>query len=294
MALIALAADKGAPGVTTAAVALAAVWPQAVLLAECDVAGSDLPYRLPAKGGHPLAQDRGVVSLASAVRGAGPQVVWEHTQELAGGLQVLVGPAQPEQSAAMASAWTPISGMLAGLPGTDVIADCGRVLGESPVVPVLRRADLIVLVARDTVEGVAHLRHGLLAVARAVNAPSSTGSVWQRTVVLLVTDRRRGNESAAQVRKVLADSPGLADVPVLGTLAYDPAAAAGLCGQWGRRLDKSALIASARTVARDTHVRVHARGPDWQGQGAGQWPGTPVAGGAGSLAGPASPSRVAR
>ena len=34
MALIALAADKGSPGVTTAAVALAAVWPRRVMLAE--------------------------------------------------------------------------------------------------------------------------------------------------------------------------------------------------------------------------------------------------------------------
>jgi hypothetical protein len=291
MALIALAADKGAPGVTTAAVALAAVWPRSVLLAECDVAGSDLPYRLPGKGGHPLAQDRGVVSLASAVRGSvGPEVVWEHTQELAGGLPVLVGPAQPEQAAAMASAWTPISGMLAGLPGTDVIADCGRVLGESPVVPVLRRADLIVLIARDTVEGVAHLRHALLAVARAVNAQASSGSVLQRTVVLLVTDRRKGKEAAGQVRRVLAGAPGLGDVPVLGAIAYDPVAAAGLSGQWGRKLDKSALVASARTVARDAHARVHAEGPISQGSGHGR--GVP-AGGSGSWTGPAPASRAA-
>ena len=42
--LIAVAADKGAPGVTTTAVALAAVWPRPVLLAECDPAGGDLVY----------------------------------------------------------------------------------------------------------------------------------------------------------------------------------------------------------------------------------------------------------
>jgi hypothetical protein len=42
MALIALAADKGSPGVTTAAVALAAVWPRRVRLAETDPAGGDL------------------------------------------------------------------------------------------------------------------------------------------------------------------------------------------------------------------------------------------------------------
>ena len=49
MALIAVAADKGAPGVTTASVALAAVWPRPVLLAECDPAGGD--SGLPAAGG---------------------------------------------------------------------------------------------------------------------------------------------------------------------------------------------------------------------------------------------------
>ncbi len=44
MALTALAADKGSPGVTTAAVALAAVWPRRVLLAEADPVGGALVY----------------------------------------------------------------------------------------------------------------------------------------------------------------------------------------------------------------------------------------------------------
>ncbi len=262
MAVIALAADKGSPGVTTAALALAAVWPRPVLLAECDAAGSDLPYRLPGQGGQPLAQDHGVVSLASAVRGsADPQVVWEHTQKLAGGLPVLVGPSFPEQSAAMAGAWAPIAGMLADLEGTDVIADCGRVLGETPVLPVLRRAALIALVARDSVDGVAHLRHALMAVPRAVNAHASSpgGSVLARTVVLLVADRRRARHAAGQVRQVLAAAPGFGEVPVL-VLADDPDAAAGLAGQWGRRLDRSALIASARIVAQAAYSQVHGDG----------------------------------
>ncbi len=261
MALIAVLADKGAPGVTTSAVVLAAVWPQPAVLAECDVAGGDLPYRLPRCGGVPLAQDRGLLSLASAVRSPiGPEAVWEHTQQLDGGLPVLVGPTVPEQAAAMAAAWTPISGMFAGLPDTDVVADCGRVLGETPVLPVLRRAELIVFVARHTVEGVAHLRHGLVAVARAVNAHGSpTGvSALHRTAVLLITDGRRGREATREVSQLLAASPGLGDVAVLGALADDPAGARGLSGQWGRRLDRSALVASARPVAQAAHARVHA------------------------------------
>jgi len=83
MALIAVAADKGAPGVTTTALALAAVWPRPVLLAECDPAGGDLVYRLPAADGGRLDQRRGLLSLAVAARrGLQPHQAWEHTQKL--------------------------------------------------------------------------------------------------------------------------------------------------------------------------------------------------------------------
>lgn len=261
MALVALLADKGAPGVTTSAMVLAAVWPQRVVLAECDVAGGDLPYRLPAAGGRPLAQDRGMLSLASAVRSPlGPEAVWEHTQELDGGLPVLVGPTTPEQARAMAAAWTPISGMLAGLPETDVIADCGRVLGDTPVLPVLRRASLILMVARVSVEGVAHLRHGLVSVARAANAQHSSGaSVLQRTAVLLIADGRRTRECAGEVHAVLAAIPGLGDVPVLGVISEDPGGARGLSGQWDKRLNRSGLVTSGRVVAQAAHSRLHAQ-----------------------------------
>jgi MinD-like ATPase involved in chromosome partitioning or flagellar assembly len=45
MSVLALASAKGAPGVTTAAVALGAVWPRRVLLVEGDPAGGDLAAR---------------------------------------------------------------------------------------------------------------------------------------------------------------------------------------------------------------------------------------------------------
>ena len=118
MALIALAADKGAPGVTTAAVALGAVWPRPALVAECDPAGGDLVYRLPAaassgddaqdragrddRDGGMLNPSRGLLSLAAtARRGLRPQQVAEHCQQLVGGLDVLVGITNAEQAQAM-------------------------------------------------------------------------------------------------------------------------------------------------------------------------------------------------
>ena len=58
MALIAIAADKGAPGVTTACLALSLVWPRPVLLAECDPAGGDVitvADRVPPPGSGTLA-----------------------------------------------------------------------------------------------------------------------------------------------------------------------------------------------------------------------------------------------
>jgi hypothetical protein len=106
MALIAVAADKGARGVTTASVVLAAVWPRPVLLAECDPAGGDLLYRFPAAGGGRLDPGRGLLSLAVAARrGLRPEQVWEHTQALRGGLAVLTGVSTAEQGAGLDPLW---------------------------------------------------------------------------------------------------------------------------------------------------------------------------------------------
>src|SRR6202795_5137213 len=128
MALIAVAADKGGPGVTTASVALAAVWPAPVPLAECDPAGGDIVYRLPGAGGVRLDPRRGLLSLAVAARhGLQPHQVWEHTQKLYGGLDVLAGVNSAEQGAGLDALWGAVGGLLSRIPDADVIADCGRI-----------------------------------------------------------------------------------------------------------------------------------------------------------------------
>ena len=66
--LIALASVKGSPGVTSAALALAAVWPNPVVLVEADPSGGDLTYRCRLSPGAVIESRSGLVGLAAAVR----------------------------------------------------------------------------------------------------------------------------------------------------------------------------------------------------------------------------------
>ena len=169
MALIAVAADKGAPGVTTTATALAAVWPRPVVLAECDPAGGDIVYRLPGAHGGRLDPRRGLLSLAVAARhGLEPGQVWQHAQRLRGGLDVLAGVGNAEQGSGIEPLWGPVGDLLARLPGADVIADCGRLGPDGPYYELLARAAIVVLIIRPSLGEVLRLRDRVATVALAV------------------------------------------------------------------------------------------------------------------------------
>ncbi|MFA1539627.1 hypothetical protein [Actinomadura monticuli] len=272
MALIALAADKGAPGVTTAAVALGAVWPRPVLVAECDQAGGDLVYRLPAAqpdgdgDGGMLNPSRGLLSLAAtARRGLRPDQIAEHCQRLVGGLDVLVGITNAEQAQAMTWLWGPLGRAFAGLAPVDVLADCGRLGAGTPLTELMREADMVVLLTRATLEQVAHLRERVGALTEELRGGPPIG-------VLVLADPRDFRGSVAEVDRIIAGARGRGQVPdpaqgppppgvtVLGGLALDPKGADLLSGQWGGRLDRSLLIRSAREVAADLAGRL-ARSP---------------------------------
>ncbi|MGD0560423.1 MAG: hypothetical protein ABSA93_36325, partial [Streptosporangiaceae bacterium] len=159
MALVSIAADKGAPGVTTTALALAAVWPRPVLLAECDPSGGDLVYRFPNANGEQLDPRRGLLSLAVAARRGGhPGQVWEHVQKLHGGLDVLLGVTNAEQGSGLHLLWGPLGKLLAGLGEVDVIADCGRLGTDGPHYDLLAESTALVLVTRPAFGEVIRLR----------------------------------------------------------------------------------------------------------------------------------------
>jgi hypothetical protein len=251
VALIALAADKGAPGVTTAAVALGAVWPRPVLVAECDQAGGDLVYRLPGEGGM-LNPARGLLSLAAtARRGLRPEQIGEHSQRLVGGLDVLVGLTNAEQAHGLTWLWGPLGRAFAAAAPVDVLADCGRLSAETPLLDLLREADLVVLFTRPTFEQVAHLRERVTALGAELRGGPPVG-------IVVIADPRDYQRTIAEVTRIVSG----AQLPaaVLGGFALDPKGAEMLRGQWGGRLDRSLLIRSARELAGGLAGRLTAQG----------------------------------
>ncbi|WP_326690223.1 hypothetical protein OIE63_25805 [Streptomyces sp. NBC_01795] len=266
MALIALAADKGAPGVTTAAVALSAVWPRRALLAEVDTAGGDLVYRGVGTDGGPLDPNTGLLSLAATARkGLAAEQLWDHAQHLAGGLEVLVGLGNGEQSAGLAGQWDTLGrafGALAESPhpqlAADVIADCGRVGPEAASVALFPHAALVLLVARGEPGQVARVRDRAAALsARLHGGQRGVAQLAQPLIgVLLIAEAQGAAKIASQVNDMLVASR--AGAQVLGVIAYDPAGAEQLAGRRRGRVEKSLLVRSVRKVAADLHQQYGA------------------------------------
>jgi hypothetical protein len=253
MALIALAADKGSPGVTTAALALGAVWPARAIVAECDPAGGDLVYRLPGSDGGPLDPNLGLLSLAAtARRGLHPGQVWEHTQVLSGGLDVLVGLATAEQAGGLSGLWSVFGQALSLIPDADAFADCGRLGPATPMAELMAHAAMVLLLARATPDGVAHLRDRLTVLAAALDRGAM--GAGPSLGVVLVAPPNEGRRAAEQVSSLLHSAQLPANV--VGVLAHDPKGAAMLAGEWSGRLDKSPLIRSAREIVLSLHQRL--------------------------------------
>jgi hypothetical protein len=230
---IALLSAKGAPGVTTCAVLLAAVWPTPAMLVEADPAGGDLRSWYTDAAGTPLRADVGVVSLLSRQAAGAPLSLSEHCHTLPGGLAVLVGPETRTQFELLRAQ---IPQLAAGIRATEqaVLVDLGRVEATGLVTRVLEACAFSLVVCRPTVASIRHTRT-LLAVAP------------QPARVLLI--------GAAAQRRDAAQALGVPPEQVL-VLADDPVSAAALAGGWTRRLDRSPLVSSARQVASLLHAQL--------------------------------------
>jgi hypothetical protein len=246
VAVFALLSGGGAPGVTTAALALTLSWPSQVVLAECDPSGGDVLAGL--LRGH-LPASTGLLQLALEV-GAGSEIpaekLWQQLVELdeEHNRLLLAGISDPRQSAALQSSLPWIADALQAM-SADVVADCGRLDSVAAVRPVLSAASLAVLVVRPT------LRQVSRAVPRIEMLVNLVGR--ERVVILLV------GQGTASSREV-ADTLG---VPVAGQLPDDIKTAAALSDGAGsrRRLDARPLIRAATAAGRGMREAATAAGP---------------------------------
>lgn len=243
MTVYAFASAKGSPGVSTAAAAIAASWPTPAVLVDVDPAGGDVMWRNRTVNGGPLDPDRGLLSLAAAVRrGAAQADLTEHLQQTAMGVDVLVGLASPDQLSGLGAAWAQLPAVFAQH-RTDVLVDCGRVVPGSAAMPVVTGADVVVLVTRPDLPGTAHLRERL----RSLGSTLGIGGPGGKPVGVVVTTDYRDTRSASDLQQ-LFDHERLG-VTVLGIVADDPKAARILSGERVGQLRKTLLGRSANQLA---------------------------------------------
>jgi hypothetical protein len=218
MSLIAVTSAGDAPGATTSAFAFTLTWPEQVLLAECSPAGGRL---LRGYFQCTTPPDRGLWDLGvSAVRDpdAAAEALWEQVLALNEEQERFLLPGLNDPFVAVqltSTAWEALASTFAGLPFT-VLADVGPIVPELPF-PLLRSADLVLVVMRPTLAQVAAARVRLERLRQALGRgvpvglcligdhPYTTGEVRAQLGDFAVVVRLPWDERAA---RVLSDGGG--------------------------------------------------------------------------------------
>ena len=239
MTVIAVASAK-ARGVTSVAELLVLLRPtgRRCVLIDADPAGGDWLLR------PGVAPEPGLVSLAMAGRRRlESREVFNHVQ-VAGNIEVVVGPAASHQASAaleMISArlvahlrsltHEPDGGWEARV---DSVIDCGRLTSGSPALPLALQVDLVVLVSSATAAALVHLAP-LVELLRSLGAMPA--------VLLHGGDARSARYGPDEVAAAVGTE-------VIGTMADDPGPAARLVDQPGRidGLGRSRLVRSMTQV----------------------------------------------
>lgn len=252
MAVVVLTSAKGAPGVTTTALAFALLWPRPVVLVEADVAGGSSILAGYLRGSIP--HSRSLLTLALAHRqGRLDDELWQQSVPLdeAGERHLVPAIIDPVQAASLAPVWAPLATAFASLErgGVDVIVDAGRLGAAHGPEPLLRLADVVLLLTRSQLPAVAATRARLLGLRE--RAPE-TGMSPDGLGLLLVGEGRP--YTCREIAKVIG-------VSVVTSLAWDPAAADVLSvgAPRPRRWEQSALVRSARSAVQTTRALVEHR-----------------------------------
>jgi MinD-like ATPase involved in chromosome partitioning or flagellar assembly len=244
--LIGLCGDKGAPGVTASALAIASAWPGPAIVVEASPAGGDLAIRLRPKGSV-LPETPTVLSVVTAARGTDwTDAVANHSHGLNSTTTVVPGPALAEQFTNIGD-WAPLADALSRS-SVPVFADLGHLHGASATIAVAARADLVVVVSRPDIASVVRVRERLIRAATDLARMRGTAP---RLFPLLVSTSRHGQADVADLSAVLAETPARPFLVDAGFLAHDPAAVRRIeAGEEPTgRLARTALMRTARVVA---------------------------------------------
>jgi MinD-like ATPase involved in chromosome partitioning or flagellar assembly len=234
--LIAMLSAKGAPGVTTSALALALGWPRSVVLAEFDPTGGEV---LAGYGrAEVTARDLAELELASRHGQLVPDLD-AHLLRLdaTGRVRLLPGLADPAGARHMD--WGRLAAALtSGEDPVDVVVDCGRLRTQHFPIDVVSRAATVVLVTGSTLRAV---RASVLAVAALRELDSGPGASGRLMALVVAPGQPYGEREIGEAL----------GVPVLGVLPRDERAATVLSdgAAAGRSFPQSALMRAARSLA---------------------------------------------
>lgn len=240
MAVVVLTSARGAPGVTTSALAIAMLWPRPVVLVEADVAGSSSILAGYLRG--MVSPDRGLVNLAVAHRrGQLDEQFYEQTVPLIDDrVRLVPGLVTAQQAASMDRIWSPLSVVLAGLErtGTDVIVDAGRLGMSHAPQPLIRTADAVLMVTRTTLPAVSAARARIDSLRDDL---TEHGQGDDPLAILLVGEGQPYR--AREIHSAL-------NIPVLASMSWDVAAATSLSEgtPYGRKFASAPLFRSTRVV----------------------------------------------
>jgi hypothetical protein len=158
---------------------------------------------------------------------------------------VLPGLSDAAQAPSTAALWGPLGSLLASLEraGTDVIVDAGRLGTAHAPTALLRQADLVLLVLGTSLPAVVAARARLNLLREDLSVPGTAGLDGHLSGLGLLLI----GEGRPYSAKEIAAACG---VPVVASLAWDPASAAVLAAGAapGRRFDSSPLVRSTRAA----------------------------------------------
>lgn len=243
MALISLFSAKGAPGVTSTAMLVAALWPRETLLVDADGNGGDVALRLLSPTGAALTRNPGLLTLLPVARhGISAAVIREHTQVAMGGQRVIVGLENPAQAEASAALWPVLAQGFRDIPDTDIVIDVGQVSSRSGQLALLQHSDVAIAVMRAEAPSVVHVRQRMRWLTDAL-AP--LGAEAPRLGMTCLEEVSRKTEASAAVSAVSAEVAGLLD---LGQVALDRKAVRMFHGELIDRPERTMLVRSGRAL----------------------------------------------